>query len=194
MFFAKPKVNFFRNQRFKINQIRRGHNRFAKRGEDLCMGSWAWNKYRDTFVDEFGDGTFLGSLALSLLSGVNHEYGSMKKGSGTSIIKDKTYLSYCIKHVLHKHSQCLVNKTAIKENPFLHRRLCEIHSISKDVVLSEGPMTYSYHSHEDNADPLTIIPDYEYTFNGPVIRLPASYNKEVSNVFFNYINFQCILY
>ena len=172
------KVKFPKALKMKINFVRRGHNKWIREGQIFDFDEDNWRAFKNGFVENFGDGRYLGSLSLSLLNSMlcGFSYGN----NGMSFrINNKPYLSYCIRNVLHHHSKFLVQKPEIRECQFLHQCLCELHDVATGSNSCEGSCEYSYNSLQDNKNPLTIVPDYEYTFNGPVIRLPASYDKEV---------------
>ena len=171
---------FFANQdKLNLNLVRRGPNKFVQIGDNWEFDNHKCSRYKNGFVEEFGDGRYLGSLSLSLLNGAIlyargidwqtlHGYRPGKDWM-SSKVNNKTFLSYCIQNVLHKHSKFLVHKQEIHECNFVYQRLREIHNVTTEPDSSERSCAYSYNSLQDNTDPLTIVPDYEYTFNGPVI-------------------------
>ena len=180
IFFKKKetKVLFRKNLKLKFNFVRRGHNKEIREGPIFDFDDKTWRTFKDGFVENFGDGRYLGSVTLSLLDSLFRVDRSPKKPMSYRI-NNKPFLSYCVRNVIHKHSKFLVQKPEIRQCKFLHQRLCELHNITTGSETCERPSEYSYHCLQDNMNPLTIVPDYEYTFNGPVIRLPASYDKEV---------------
>ena len=180
------KVHFRKALLLKFNFVRRGRNKTPQPGPIFDFNDDNWGTFKDGFVENFGDGRYLGSVTLSLLDSLLCGHGRGKNKLMTRKINNKPFLSYCVRNVLRKHSKFLVQKPEIRECQYLHQRLCKIHNISTESDTSERQSEYSYHCVQDNSNPLTLIPDYEYTFNGPVIRLPASYDKEVRQFGTNY--------
>ena len=151
-------------------------------GKPACTEN-EWNEYCSQFLKIFGDGIFVRSVPLAVISATDrmfHRGQHHRTSLKSSEITSRLILAEHLQHILFRNRINLLEKCNNTSQQPVYEILREQLNV---VVRGEEALpdwtSYSFFSPEYNTDPLLLLPDYKYTFSGPVIRLPGCYDREV---------------
>ena len=109
-----------------------------------------------------------------------HKEKTLCRGLKSLYITNRLILAQHLQHIIFRNRINFLQKCKETTQQPIYDGLQDHLNVGN---IEEEPLpdwsAYSFMSSEYNADPLLLIPDYKYTFSGPVIRLPASYDREV---------------
>ena len=169
----------------------KSHQRFAlsltlietdNDGKPSCTEN-DWKEYCSQFLIIFCDRTFVRSVPLAMITATDRMYHRGQHHPSylkSAEITSRLILAQHLQHIIFRNRIHLLEKCKKTTQQPVYDCLRTHLNV---VVDGEDPLpdwsSYSFFSSKYNTDPLLLIPDYKYTFSGPVIRLPGCYDREV---------------